>query len=113
MSKKIASPLGEFPLEASGIHTSAKVGFFIGQAIILLSFPIEVLVAFIKLPSFTEAQANEGLILALCAYLPFVIICEIVAWVAFVKQQMSRTIVATMTPLLALVVLVYLAIYTV
>jgi hypothetical protein len=126
MSKNISSHLDELPVETSepntdhgtksyisSIRASVKVGFFIGQAIILLSFPIEILAAFIKLPSFAEAQANEGLILTLCAYIPFVIICEIVAWVAFVKKQMFRMIVATIAPLLALAVLVYLAIYTV
>jgi uncharacterized membrane protein len=126
MSKNSSSHLDELQVEAlkpntdhgtkssiSSIRTSVKVGFFIGQAIILLSFPIEILAAFIKLPSFAEAQANEGLILALCAYIPFVIICEIVAWVAFVKKQMFGMILATMAALLALAVLVLLAIYTV
>lgn len=126
MSKNNSSHLDELPVETlepntdhrikssiSSIRTSVKVEFFIGQAIILLSFPIEILTAFIKLPSFAEAQANEGLILALCAYIPFVIICEIVAWVAFAKKKMFPMIVATIAPLLALVVLAYLAIYTV
>ena len=106
MSKNISSLLYELPVET-------KVGFLIGQAILLLSFPLEIIAAFIKLPSWTEAQANEGLIIALCAYIPFVIICEIVAWVAFVKKQMFRMIVVTIAPLLALALLVYLAIYTV
>lgn len=126
MSKNIPNHLGERPVETSepntdhgtksfisSMHTSVKVGVFIGQAIILLSFPIEVLAAFLKLPSFAEAQANEGLIVALCGYIPFVIICEIVAWVGFVKKQMFRMIVATIAPLFVLAVLVYLAIYTV
>jgi len=106
MSKMISSHLDELPVVT-------KVGFFIGQAIILVSFPIEILAALIKLPSFADAQANEGLILALCAYIPFVIICEIVAWLGFVKKQPFRVIVGTIAPLLALVVLVYLARYTV
>jgi hypothetical protein len=106
MSKNISSPLYELPVET-------KVGFFIGQVILLLSFPLEIIAAFIKLPSWTEAQANEGLIIALCAYIPFVIICEIVAWIGFVRKQRFRMTVGTIAPLLALVVLVYLAIYTV
>ena len=106
MSKFISSHLDELPVET-------KVGFLIGQAIILISFPIEILAAFRELPSFTEAQANEGLILALCAYIPFMIVCEIVAWLGFVKKQTFRMIVGTVAPLLALIALVYLAIYTV
>jgi hypothetical protein len=97
----------------SSLRTPIKVGFFIGQAIILLSFPIEILAAVIKLPSFAEAQANEGLIVSLCAYIPFVIICEIVAWVAFAKKKKLSMVFATVLPLLALVGLAYLAIYTV
>lgn len=108
MSKNISSPHSELPVE-----TLVKGGFFMGQAIILLSFPFEILAAFLKLPSFTEAQANEGLILALCAYVPLVIVCEIAAWIAFVKKQRFRMIITTIAPLLALAVLVYLAIYTV
>ena len=105
MNKFISSHLDELPIET-------KVGFFIGQAIILVSYPIEILAAFRELPSFAEAQANEGLILALCAYIPFTIICEIVAWLGFVKKQKNRMIVGTIAPLLVLVALVYLAIYT-
>ena len=90
----------------SGIHASVKVGFFIGQAIILLSFPFEVLAAFSELPGFVEAQANEALIVALCANIPFVIVCEIVAWVAFVKKQTIAMLVATIIPILVLAILV-------
>jgi len=68
---------------------------------------------FITRPGWTEAQANAGLIIALCAYIPFVIICEIVAWIGFVSKQKFRMTVGTLAPLLALVGLVYLAIYTV
>lgn len=106
MSKNISSPLYKLPVEI-------KVGFFIGQAILLFSFPIEIIAAFMKLPGWVEAQANEGLIIALCAYIPFVIICEIVAWIGFVRKQRFRMTIGTIAPLLALVVLVYLAIYTV
>ena len=95
-----------------GMRTPVKVGFLIGQAIVLVSFPFEVLAAFIKLPSFVEAQANEGLIVALCAAIPFVILCEIAAWMAFAKKQVFLMIGATIAPLLALAVLVYLAIHT-
>lgn len=106
MSKNFSSPLYELRVET-------KAGFIIGQAILLFSFPLEIIAAFIKLPSWTEAQANEGLIIALCAYIPFVIVCEIVAWMGFVRKQGFRMTVGTIAPLLALVVLVYLAIYTV
>jgi hypothetical protein len=104
---------GDMSNNISRFRTPGNVGFFIGQAMLLLSFPIEILAAFIKLPSFAEAQANEGLILALCANIPFVIACEIVAWAAFVKKKTFRMIVATIAPLLAMAVLVYLAVYTV
>ena len=121
MNKNISTHPDQLPVETSDPHTEhgsslrtpVKVGFFIGQAIILLSFPIEILAAVIKLPSFAEAQANEGLIVSLCAYIPFVIICEMVAWVGFVKKQTLNMIVATVPPLLALAGLAYLAIYTV
>jgi hypothetical protein len=91
----------------------AVTAFSLGQAIILLSLPFEVLAAFRELPGFVEAQANEGLIVALCSYIPFVIVCEIVAWIGFVKRQGFRMIVGTVVPLLALAGLAYLAIYTV
>ena len=106
MTKNLLSPLYKLPVES-------KVGFFIGQAILLLSFPVEMIAAFMKLSSWVEAQANEGLIIALCIYIPFVILCEIVAWIGFVRKQRFRMTVGTIAPLLALIVLVYLAIYTV
>lgn len=120
LSKYISSHPDQLPVETSdpntehrsAIRTPVKVGFFIGQAIILLSLPFEIRIAVIKLPSFVEAQASEGLMVSLCAYIPFVILCEIVAWIAFVKKQPLRMIVATVPPLLALAGLAYLAIYS-
>ncbi len=91
---------------------SVKVGFFIGQAAILLTFPIETLAALIKLPNFTEAQANEGLIFSLCAYIPLAVVCEILAWSAFIRKQTFLMLLATLVPLLALAFLVYQAFYS-
>ena len=98
---------------ASRVQRSARVAFFVGQAAILLTFPIEAIATLAKLPSFADAQANEGLIFALCAYIPLVIACEILAWVAFAKKRTLLMLVATLVPLLGLATLVYLALYTV
>ncbi len=95
------------------IRQPEKVWFFIGQATILLTLPFETIAALIKLPSFAEAQANEGLIFSLLAYIPLAVACEIVAWAGFVKKRSSQMLIATLVPLLALAFLVYLAIYTV
>lgn len=119
-SKYISCHPDQLPVETSdrntenrsAFRTPVKVGFFVGQAILLLLLPYEILIAVIKLPSFVEAQANEGLIVSLCAYIPFVILSEIVAWIAFVKKQTSRMIVMTVLPLLALAGLAYLTIYS-
>ena len=54
MSKHISSPFYKLPVES-------KVGFFIGQAILLLSLPVEMIAAFMKLPSWVEAQASESM----------------------------------------------------
>jgi hypothetical protein len=126
MTKKARTHLDELPVETlqpdtdhetessiSSIRKPAKVAFFVGQAAILLTFPVETLAALAKLPTFAEAQANEGLIFSLCAYVPLMIACDIVAWAAFAKKRTLPMLVATLVPLLALAMLVYLAIYTV
>lgn len=89
-----------------GIHPSVKAVFFVGQAIILLSFPFEVRAALSELPGWVEAQANEALIAGLCATIPFVIVCEIAAWAAFVKRQIAGMLIATVAPIIILVMLV-------
>jgi hypothetical protein len=106
MSKMIPSRL-------TGLPVGTKIWFFIGQAMLLASFPMEILATFRQLPGFAEAQANEALILALCAYIPFTIVCELVAWLGFVKRQTFRMMVGTIAPFVALLTLVYLASYTV
>lgn len=120
MNKNISAYPDQLPVEppephrehGSSLRTPIKAGFFLGQAIILLTLPVEIVAAILKLPSFTEAQANEGLIVSLCAYVPFVILCEVVAWVAFAKKQTLLMMVGTVAPLVALAGLVYLAMYT-
>jgi hypothetical protein len=88
------------------MNTSIKVGFFLGQAIILLSLPYEIFAFLSALPSWVEAQANEMLIISLGTYIPFVLLCETAAWVAFRSKQARSMLVATMAPIIVLVILV-------
>ena len=87
------------------MNASSKAGFFLGQAILLFTLPYEILVFLSVLPSWVEEQADEVRILSLGMYIPFMILCEIAAWVAFRSQQTRTMLVATMAPIIVLILL--------
>ena len=89
----------------AGMNLAVKAGFFLGQAIILLSLPFEIFAFLSALPGWVEEQADEVLIISLGGYIPFVILCEIAAWVAFRTKQARTMLVATMAPIIVLVIL--------
>ena len=89
----------------TGMNVSTKAAFFLGQAIILLSLPYEIFAFLSALPGWVEEQADEVLIISLGGYIPFMILCEIAAWVAFRRKQARTMLVATMAPIIVLIML--------
>ena len=89
----------------SKMNASSKAGFFLGQAILLLALPFEILVFLSILPSWVEEQADEVRIISLGAYIPFLILCEIAAWIAFRNKQTRAMLVDTMAPIIVLIIL--------
>ena len=87
------------------MNASSKAGFFLGQAILLLTLPYEIVVFLSVLPSWVEAQPDEVRIISLGAYIPFLILCEIAAWVAFSNKQTRAMMVDTMAPIIVLMIL--------
>ncbi len=87
------------------MNAFSKAGFFLGQAILLLTFPYEVFVFLSVLPSWVEEQADEVRIISLGTYIPFVILCEIAAWFAFRNKQTGTMLVDTMAPIIVLIIL--------
>ena len=87
------------------MNASSKAGFFLGQAILLLTLPYEISTFISVLPSWVEEQADEVRIISLGAYIPFLILCEIAAWVAFRNKQTRAMMVDTMTPIIVLTIL--------
>ena len=88
------------------VNTTIKAGFFLGQAIILLSLPYEIYAFLTALPGWVEAQADEVLIISLGAYIPFVILCEIAAWAAVRRMEARSILIATIAPIFVLVILI-------
>ena len=87
------------------MNASSKAGFFLGQAILLLTLPYEIFVFLSVLPSWVEEQADEVRIISLGMYIPFMIVCEVAAWVAFRNKQTRAMIVDTTAPIIVLIIL--------
>ena len=87
------------------MNATSKAGFFLGQVILLLTLPYEIFVFLSVLPGWVEAQADEVRIISLGMYIPFLVLCEIAAWVALRNKQTRVMMVDTMAPIIVFIIL--------